>query len=169
MAEPFPDNDTRQRQLLGFLKGSAIGATIVVAALVAIGLYERNRASFAIRYGEQVTVTVADWCVDMSWSSCLDATWTIDGRTYTGTLHLGSTERASSPKEAWTVPGDDRAYTAGHDSASPDGLEAIGLVPRWLGVPVLLIMIGAALPARVWRRVGGSAGTATRTSIDDGR
>jgi hypothetical protein len=169
LAESRDENDTRRRQLLGFLQGSAIGATIVVAALVPLGLFERNQASFAMRYGEQVTVTLADWCVGLRGGTCTDSTWTIDGRTYAGTLRLGGTELASSPKEAWTVPGDTSAYTVRHYSASVDGLEAFGLVPLWLSVPVLLIMIVGALPARVWRGVGRSAGAATPTGMGDDR
>lgn len=169
LADPHNENDTRRRQLKGFVQGAAIGATIVLAGLVALGLFERSRASFAMRYGEQVSVTVADLCAGLTGGSCPDSTWTIDGHTYTGTLQLGSNEFASSPKQAWTVLGDTRAFTARHYSASPNGLEPVGLVPLWLSVPVLLIMTVGALPVRLWRRARRSDRAATPASKGNSR
>lgn len=161
LAESWGEADTRRRQIRGFLRGFATGAVIAVAALVILGLYERHQASFAMRYGQPVTVTVAQSCAGQAGGSCDGSTWTIDGNTYIGRLLLGDNELARSPKQAYTVAGDFRAYTDRHYTASIDGLEIFGFVPTWLVWPILILMVLVALPARLWRRIRPAASPAS--------
>jgi hypothetical protein len=153
LAEPWGESDTRRRQVRGFLRGLATGAVVAIAALVILGLYERHQASFAMRYGQAVTAIPGPSCAGQRGGFCDGSTWTIDGRTYTGRLLLGDTELGTTPKQAYTVPGDYRAYSPRHYTASVDGLEVYGFVPTWLALPILLLMVLVALPARVWARI----------------
>lgn len=165
LAEPWDETDRRRRHFLGFLRGLAIGTAVAVAALVVLGLFERNQASFAMRYGQRVTVVVDQYCADLRGARCDGSTWMIDGRSYTGQLLLGPGETAGRRKDAYVVPGDRRAYTARHYSAPIDGLEIYGFVPSWPGLPILLLMVLVALPARLWRRLGPGTAT-TRPGIE---
>jgi hypothetical protein len=157
MVQRRGDEDTGSARYGRLARGLVIGAAVALTGLAALGVYERNQASFALRYGQLVAVTVGPGCrVGMSEGElCPDATWTIDGTSYHGKLFVGLRELARSGTEAYAYPGENRAYTAWHHSADTDGMEVVGFVPPWLAIAGLVMGVVVALPARVRNRVRG--------------
>jgi hypothetical protein len=157
MVQRRRDDDTRSAQLGRLVRGLVIGVTIALSGLAILGIFERNQASFAMRYGQRVTVTVGQVCTadPVPGGPCPDARWTIDGRTYTGTLFVGSHELPTTAPDIYAYPGEDRAYSARHYSADIDGMELVGFVPPWPFILGVIMMVIVALPARVRNRVRG--------------
>jgi len=155
MVQRRGDEDTRSDQLGRLVRGLVIGLTIALSGLAVLGVFERNQASFAIRYGQPVTVTVGPVCALDPVGPCPDATWAIDGTTYHGKLLIGAHELAPNVTLAYAYPGESRAYSARHYSADIDGLEVVSFVPPWLAVLVVITLVIGALPARVRNRIPG--------------
>jgi hypothetical protein len=157
MVERRGDEETRSAQLCRLVRGIAIGAAITVFGLAVLGIAERNQASFAMRYGQRVTVAVGSMCTidSVMGGPCPDATWTINGTTYTGTLVVGRFETAVRVPETYAYPGEPYAYSVRHSSANIDGMEALGLFPPWPVVLSLIMLVIGALPDRVRNRIRG--------------
>ena len=149
--------DTRSGQASRLVRGLVIGATIALSGLAVLGVFERNQASFAMRFGQPITVAVGPLCsVDpVAGMSCSDATWTINGTTYTGKLLVGLGELAVDVTDAYAYPGEPRAYSVRHYSADIDGMEVVGFAPLWPAIVGLIMLVIVALPARLRNRIRG--------------
>src|SRR5690606_8321496 len=122
--------------------GTLIGALVAVNGLGLLGALQRE-GSFAVVYGDLVTVHLPDRCfASRDEVSCHGARWKVGDEWYTGSVHLApgelgahmSIDRGSMGQlvfsktriEAFVYPGFHDAYTAKHHTSDVDGMEAFG-------------------------------------------
>jgi hypothetical protein len=174
------------RTVVGSLVSGAMLATTVLGFL---GIGAQTDGQYVVRHGQPVTVTLGSRCTMSQDTSnvvtftCPESHWTIDGRTYRGTAHIGTTTpdtdadagqsgpgadrpAGSSPGfgnrtvEAYAMPGDDDAYTENYAANGFEGLHVFYPVPWWLILATPLLVVALIVRAVIRRIRRGAAPTA---------
>lgn len=166
-----------------------LGRRTVALALVSGAMFAATGLGFmallagpskVVTDGQLVTVSIGERCrvstndaLQVTSATCPDSRWTIDGQTYRGTVHIGAGEldfavdRSGEADlvfrnrtiEAYAIPGNDDAYTAG-SVGNINGGDVFAVVPWWFtfATPLLIVvLIIRAIVRAIRRRASPSA------------